>query len=265
MLRKRFGKGHPLVFGHRGAAGLAPENTLPSYALAMALGADVLEFDVHGTADGEIVVIHDPTLERTTSGEGEVRQHTLRQLRQLDAGYQFTRGGADFPFRGQGVRIPTLAEVIEAFPGVPCNVEIKQEHPGIVEEALSIIRRCGATERLLLAAEHDSIMATIRAATSEIPTSFAVGEVVDFMGRVQSGQWEGYQPAGCALQIPPAFNDITLVSAETVSIAHRYGIEMHVWTINDREDAAELLSKGIDGIMSDLPGMARVAVDALSR
>lgn len=263
MLRKRFSKGKPLVFGHRGAAGLAPENTLPSYALALALGVDVLEFDVHGTKDGEVVVIHDPTLERTTNGAGEVREHTLAQLRQLDAGYQFTRDGRDFPYRGQGIRIPTFAEVLQAYPGVPCNVEIKQEEPAIIDTALAIIRKHGAADRMLLAAEHDSIMTSIRAATSDIPTSSSVGEVVEFMGRIDSGKWDDYAPQGSALQIPPRFNDIVLVSPDTLAAAHRHGLEMHVWTINQRDEMDELLAVGIDGIMSDIPGMARVAVDAL--
>ncbi|HYD47615.1 MAG TPA: glycerophosphodiester phosphodiesterase [Terriglobales bacterium] len=262
MLRKRFSSGKPLIFGHRGAAGVAPENTVPSYALALALGADVLEFDVHATSDGEIVVIHDATLERTTDGEGEVRQHTWAQLRQLDAGYQFSRGGGDYPYRGQGIRIPLLAEVLAAFPGVPCNMEIKQGDPPIVEEVLAVIRRAGASDRMLLAAEHDSIMTSIRAAAGDLPTGFATLEVVDFIGRVQANRWDDYQPAGCALQIPPSFNDIALVSADSVAAAHRFGLEIHVWTINQRREADQLLAIGVDGIMSDLPGMARVAVDA---
>lgn len=263
MLRKKSGQKKPLVFGHRGAAGIAPENTMPSYALALALGADVLELDVHASCDGEIVVMHDPTLERTTNGEGEVRAHTWAQLRDLDGGYQFTRDGRDFPYRGQGVRIPTLVEVLRAFPGVPCNIEVKQGEPAIAAEVVRIIEREGARERILLAAEHDSIMAEIRALNSGIPTSFPVGEVVDFMNRAREGMWEGYRPAGCALQIPPRFNDIVLVSTETVAAAHRYDLEMHVWTINQRDEMDELLAVGIDGIMSDLPGMARVAVDAM--
>src|SRR5574340_1218890 len=106
----------PRVFGHRGAAALAPENTLPSFALALALGADALELDVHGTRDGVIVVIHDDTLERTTKGQGAVRDHTWSALSQLDAGYHFTHDGRTFPFRGQGVRLPTLDAVLQRFP-----------------------------------------------------------------------------------------------------------------------------------------------------
>src|SRR6266478_2630499 len=111
-----FSGSKPRVFGHRGAAGLAPENTLASFALGLALGADVLELDVHASRDGVIVVIHDPTLERTTNGTGAVRAQALYELQQLDAGYRFTRDGSDFAYRHQGVRIPTLDTVLKQFP-----------------------------------------------------------------------------------------------------------------------------------------------------
>jgi glycerophosphoryl diester phosphodiesterase len=106
-----FSPPRPRVFGHRGAAGVAPENTVPSFALAVALGADYLELDVHATRDGEIVVLHDAELDRTTDGHGRVCEHTWAEVAALDAGWQFTHDGRGFPYRGQGVRVPRLAEV----------------------------------------------------------------------------------------------------------------------------------------------------------
>jgi glycerophosphoryl diester phosphodiesterase len=254
----------PVVFGHRGAAGLAPENTLPSFALALALGADVLEFDVHASSDGVICVMHDPELERTTNGRGLVREHTWEQLRRFDAGFHFTRGGGEFPYRDHGVRIPTLEEVLRQFPGTPCNMEIKQGEPSIVEEVVRVIRRNHAAQRFILAAEHDSIMTEIRRHAGDIETGFATLEAMDFFSRVQSGDFAGYTAPGCALQIPARYGEIDLVTKESLELAHRHGIEVHVWTINQRDEMDELLRLGVDGIMSDLPGMARVAVDALS-
>src|SRR5882724_9615941 len=93
----------PRVFGHRGAGGLAPENTLPAFALGLALGADILELDVHASRDGVTVVIHDPTLERTTNGSGAVREQAFYELQRLDGGYRFTRDGHEFPYRDQGI------------------------------------------------------------------------------------------------------------------------------------------------------------------
>lgn len=250
----------PLVFGHRGAAGLAPENTLPSFALADALGADVFELDVHASSDGVICVMHDPELQRTTDGEGLVRQRTWEQLQQLDAGYQFTRGGNDFPYRGHGVRIPSLEELLKAYPSMPCNIEIKQAEPAIVEEVVRVIERCGASGRVILAAEHDSIMTEIRRHGGDIATSFATLEAMDFFARVQSGDFEGYNPSGCALQIPSRFGEVELVTKESLAAARRFDLEVHVWTINQRDEMEALVRLGVDAIMSDLPGLARSVV-----
>lgn len=255
----------PLVFGHRGAAGLAPENTIPSFALALALGADVLELDVHASSDGVVCVMHDAELERTTDGYGQLREHPWRSLQVLDAGFHFTRDGRDFPFRGHGVRIPKLEDVFTRFPGIPCNIEVKQAEPPIVEEVVRLIRRCGAEERVILAAEHDSIMQEIRRHAPDMATSFAIMEAIDFFNRIPSGDFDGYRPAGCALQIPVRYGDMELVNNASLAAARRCGLEVHVWTINQREEMDALLRLGVDGIMSDLPGLARVAVDSLAK
>jgi glycerophosphoryl diester phosphodiesterase len=263
MLSIPFTGPKPRVFGHRGAAGLAPENTLPSFALGLALGADVLELDVHASRDGVIVVMHDPTLERTTNGTGPVRERSWPELQQLDAGYHFSRDGHDFPYRGHGVRMLSLEELFRNFPQAACNIEIKQEDPQIVEDVVRLIRRVGAQGRVMLAAEHDSIMTAIRRHAGDIPSSFATGEAADFIARLNGLGFDDYHPAGCALQIPPRFGTIELVTAESVAAAHRHGLEVHVWTINQRDEMEQLLALGVDGIMSDLPGLARVTVDGL--
>jgi len=256
-----FGGPTPRVFGHRGAAGLAPENTLPSFALGLALGADILELDVHASRDGVIVVCHDPTLERTTDGTGPLCQRSLYELQQLDAGRNFTRDGRDFPYRGQGLRIPTLEALLKDFPLAHCNIEIKQADPPIVAQVVEVIQRLGAEHRVLLAAEHDAIMQEIHHLAGDVATSFSTGEVAEFIGRLQAGTLDGYQPRGRALQIPPRFNDIELITKDSVAAAHRCGLEVHAWTINDAEDMRRLLELGVDGIISDLPGLARVVVD----
>lgn len=254
----------PRVFGHRGAAGLAPENTLPSFALGLELGADILELDVHGTRDGAIVVFHDPTLERTTNGEGQVREHTLAQLQALDAGYQFTRDGRDFPYRGQGVRVTTFEDLLRRFPSARYNVEVKQGDPAIALEVVNLVRRLKATERVLLAAEHGEIMDDIRQHSDDIATSFSTPDAVEFFGRVQRGELANYQPPGCALQIPARFGDIELATRENIDAAHALGLEMHIWTINQSDEMTELLALGVDGIISDLPGLARRVIDSRS-
>ena len=255
----------PRVFGHRGAAGLAPENTLPSFALGLALGADMLELDVHASRDGVIVVFHDPTLERTTNGTGAVRERSQYELQQLDAGYHYTRDGHDYPYRGQGLRIPTLEAVLKDFPLTYCNIEVKQANPPIVAQVVEVIQRLDAQHRVLLAAEDDAIMQEIHHLAGDIATSFSATEVADFIARVQTGNWAGYRPSGQALQIPPRFNDIELVTKESVAAAHHRGLEVHVWTINDADEMKRLLALGVDGIISDVPGLARVVVNDFAK
>ncbi|HEY2389125.1 MAG TPA: glycerophosphodiester phosphodiesterase [Candidatus Binatia bacterium] len=249
----------PRAFGHRGAAGVAPENTIVSFRRACADGADVLELDVHATADGEIVVLHDPTLERTTDGAGPVAALRYAEVERLDAGHRFTPdGGRTFPFRGTGVRVPRLAELLHELPGVPLNIEIKQETPSIVAEVVALVR--AARVPAVLAAEHDVIMQAIRGHAPDMPTSLAAGEVAGFIGTLTAGERPTLPPGAVALQIPPRFEDVELVTPATVAAAHALGAEVHVWTINDADEMRRLLALGCDAIMSDLPALARRVV-----
>ncbi|GIW40705.1 MAG: glycerophosphoryl diester phosphodiesterase [Candidatus Binatia bacterium] len=248
----------PLVFGHRGSAGTAPENTLLSFREALECGADVLELDVHATRDGVVVVLHDPTLDRTTDGTGEVRLRSWEEVRGLDAGYRFTRDGTSYPFRGRGLRVPSLEEVFAEFPDARFNIEVKQEDPPIAREVVSLVERFGVATRVLLAAEKDSVMREIRRhARDRIATGFPVGEVVEFLERLDREDFSGYRPAGKALQVPVRFGGRDIVTAESVRAAHELGIEVHPWTINDRAEMEALFDLGVDGLVTDLPALAR--------
>jgi glycerophosphoryl diester phosphodiesterase len=211
---------------------------------------------VHATADGHVVVLHDDTVDRTTDGAGPVRALTLAQLERLDAGHRFRAPDGTHPFRGRGVRVPTLDALCAAHPGVPLNIEIKQDEPPIEAAVLAVLERHGATATTLLAAEHDHIMARIRAAAPAMLTSFATAEVADFFRRVHADDCAGYRPPGVALQVPPTFGDTTIVSRAFVDAAHGLGVEVHVWTINDEAEMDRLLDLGVDGLMSDFPGRA---------
>jgi len=250
----------PRVFGHRGAAGLAPENTLPSFRRARDDKADVLELDVHGTADGEIVVLHDPTLDRTTDGAGPVAALPYAAVARLDAGFHFTPdGGRTHPLRGRGVRVPRLAELLRELPDAPLNIEIKQETPAIVADVVALLRAAGT--KVVLAAEHDVIMHEIRRVASDIPTSLAAGEVAAFVNALQAGERPPLPEGAVALQIPPRYGTIELITRETVAAAHAAGAEIHAWTINDEAEMRALLALGCDGIISDFPAVARRVVD----
>jgi len=211
---------------------------------------------VHATADGEVVVIHDDTLERTTDGTGPVRALPLAALERLDAGHRFRATDGTYPFRDRGLRVLTLAAVLEAFPEVPLNIEVKQREPEIEAAVLVTLDRFAARERTLLAAEDGAIMARIRAAAPDVLTSFSAPEVAEFVFRLRAGQLGGYTPPGVALQVPPAFRDTAIVTPELIAAAHALGLEVHVWTINDEPEMDRLLDLGVDALMTDFPSRA---------
>jgi len=202
---------------------------------------------VHGTADGVVVVLHDETLDRTTDGTGPVRARTLAEVERLDAGHHFAGRG------GRGIRIPTLASLLERFPDVPLNIEVKQMAPPLEAAVLATLDRFAARERTLLAAEEATIMTRIRAAAPDMITSASAEEVAEFIYRLRDGQIEGWRPEARALQIPASYGDIQLVTPESVAAAHARGVEVHVWTVNDEAEMHRLLDLGVDGLMTDFP------------
>jgi len=248
----------PRLFAHRGSAGRYPENTLPAFASAVAAGLQYLEMDVWTTRDGEVMVHHDPTTGRLCDRDISVAESLLDDLRRLDAGFHFSSdGGRTFPHRSQGIRIPTLREVLEQFPAAFCNIEIKQDDPGADLRVLETIRQAGAADRVLLAAEKNSIMNRLRPVCEElsIPTSLSFGETAAFFTWLEDRCSSPYRPPGVALQIPPRWGDRTLVTPDSVRAAHAVGLEVHVWTVNQKEEIEELLELDVDGVMSDYPDL----------
>jgi glycerophosphoryl diester phosphodiesterase len=252
---KRFFAGSPpRNFGHRGASGTHPENTLVSFAAAIERGAQAFELDVHRTADGEIIVSHDDTLERTTNGRGPIRQRTLAELRPLDAGFRFSLdGGRTFPFRGTGVTIPTLREVCETFPDMPMIIEIKQVAPPLEDDLAQVLQSTGADQRALVFSLHQEPVDRFRTIRNGWTTGFGPSEVADFLHRVNTGDWDGYRPAGLAFAVPVHWHGTRIISAPFVDAAHRFGREVYVWTVNDPAEMRALLGLGVDGLITDFP------------
>lgn len=253
----------PLVLAHRGGADLAPENTMAAFQNAVDLGVDILELDVHTTADGTVVVIHDESVDRTTDGTGAVHDFTLADLRQLDAGYEFSPdNGQTFPFRGQGIGIPTLEEVFAAFPDMRINVEIKQSDPPIEAAVLEVIERAGAQQRVLVGSEYDDVMARFRSLAPDIATSAATNEVRNFYLAQLLRVSAIYRPLADAFQVPEYAGSTHVVTPSFVDAAHHHGVKVHVWTVNDAETMQRLLDIGVDGIITDRPDVALEVVSA---
>jgi glycerophosphoryl diester phosphodiesterase len=245
-------KGRPLLFAHRGASRQAPENTLEAFDLAARLGADVLEMDVHLSADGEIMVMHDARLERTTNGTGFLRDHTCAALQQLDAGANFLTSDGAPRFRDRGLTIPRFEDVLRAFPKVAFNVEIKQAAPSMVRQVLALLERVGPRDVLLTAADH-AIMMELEAQAPGCPLGLSAQQA----WAVVRGSYVGGIPPvyrGRALQIPPRHRGLPVATGRVLKAARAAGVEVHLWTINAPRDAAAWLARGVDGLMSDDPG-----------
>jgi glycerophosphoryl diester phosphodiesterase len=246
----------PHLFAHRGASGERPQNTIPAFERAIELGIPYLETDCQATWDGEIVLSHDETVDDQTDGSGPIRDYEFADLQRLDAGHGFTPdGGETFPFRGQGVRIPRLAEVLERFPQARINLEIKEGERNQVEEVVRIVRAARATERVLLAASEDVVMEAIRKLDPGTAIGSSTGDVVAFFEALAEDRWREHQPNGHALQIPPEFSGLSLITEDSIAAAHELGLLIHVWTVNRREQMQDLLDAGVDGIMTDYPAL----------
>lgn len=239
-----------LNIAHRGGGRLAPEHTLVAYENALRVGADVIEFDLHATADGVIVILHDTTVDRTTDGSGVVRNMTLAELKQLDAGYRYTRdGGATFPWRGRGVTIPTLEEALERFAGLPITVEFKQVAPAIVDETLAMFESFGALEQAAFASFDSRPVRRVREIAATTPTALDAQELVGFSA-FDPANPSGYLLPAAVIQPPHV-----TVDAAFVAKARAVGAKVHPWTVNDRERMEELLDFGVDGIFTDDPAL----------
>lgn len=245
-----------MLVAHRGGSGLAPENTLEAFIEAVELwGADMLELDVRLTRDGQVVVVHDATVDRTTDGRGAVAELTLAQLQQLDAGARFVDPEGRRSRAGQGIRMPLFREVLRRLPHTRLNVEAK-----CVEVAAPLRREIeahGATHRVLIAAEHERARRPARGYRGPWGTSREQMIRFVLLGRT---------PRSDILQIPPRASGLDLVSPRRIAAAHRRNLPVHVWTIDDPDEMRRLLALGVDGIQTDRPDrLARVLHEETGR
>ena len=255
--RKRTVRGEwPVNLAHRGASALAPENTIEAFRLAVEAGAGGLELDVHMTRDGHIVVIHDATVDRTTNGSGAVSEMTLHELRGFDAGYNFSPdGGPTRPYRGRGVRVPTLGQVLEEFPEVAVNIEIKAPTPGIEETVLGVLRGANASGRTLVVSTPHAIVKRFRRISAGlISTGASRWEIGVFYISSRLRLERLVRPAYDALQVPIKHRGILVVTPRFVRTAHARDVRVDVWTINQADEMRRLLDLGVDVIMTDRPG-----------
>lgn len=255
-----------LNVGHRGGAGIAPENTVVSLATALLYGAEMLEFDVHLTADGQLVVMHDETVDRTTNGTGRIGEMTLQEIQALDAGYSFTPdGGATYPWRGAGVSAPTLAQVLGAFPDTPLLIELKSADPEIADATVALIDAVGAQDRVIVSSFHDQVIKRVREIAPEMTTGYSEAEALRFVILQRLGLAQFVKPVAPTMQLPEWHGPLRVINPGLLRVLRRQGIELYAWTINDEETMERLLSLGVNGIITDYPDRLQRVLEAQAR
>jgi glycerophosphoryl diester phosphodiesterase len=257
-----------LNFAHQGGAREAPSSTLLAMRQAVAAGAHAIELDVHATADRELVVCHDATVDRTTNGAGAIADLRLEELQALDNAYWWVPGEVvshsrpdpEYALRGRApldpaLRIATLGQVLEEFPNVFLNLDIKQTAPAVApyEELLAdLLRSYERTDDVIVASFHEAATAAFASFAPEIGTAYGTTGTALFLGAVGNGT-EPPVTADVAFQVPTEFLGMTIVDEAFVTAAHRCGIAVHVWTIDADAEMARLVDLGVDGIMTDRP------------
>ena len=248
----------PIVFAHRGGGEEAPENTMTAFTRARDCGVRHIETDAHVTADGTVVICHDETVDRCYDGSGTISDMTWRELSVLR-------------HRDSGEPMPLLAQVLETFPDMYFNIDVKE--PGVEGPLLDVIAEHGAADRVLVASFSEPRLRAVRDIAASDPsravaTSLGTEAVVRLVGAAKTatnpGCWHvpGPRQGAIAAQVPMQQGPIRVVDERFVATAHTLGLAVHVWTINTVADILRLLEVGVDGIITDRPAFVRDFLDA---
>jgi glycerophosphoryl diester phosphodiesterase len=250
----KFRIGRPLVIPHGGGDGLFPENTMYAYEQSQALGGDVIDIDVKVAADGVLVAFHDPTLDRTTEATGPVTALTSTELAQLDAGYDFEVDGT-FPFRGQGIGVPTVEEIMRAFPDTLTTIDLKTPGAEPVQPVCDLLRRLGRSDDVYVGTESNDQPTLFRATCPEIHTSGTSEERQQRRAALEAG--ETSSPIAQLVSQPPLIGDDgkRRITEESLAFAHNSGTAVFAWVIDDRATMEEFIEMGIDGIYTRRPDL----------
>jgi glycerophosphoryl diester phosphodiesterase len=246
------------VIAHRGASGRAPENTMRAFELALEEGADALELDVHISADGVPVVIHDASLARTTGVRALVAETPTERILEADAGARFSADvGRTFPMRGQGIRVPLLSEVLSAFPMVPLIVELKSTAAS--EAVRRTLEERNAAGRCVLMSFESAALELFR----EAPwlTGATSSDTQRLIRRALLGR-EPDAASYAAFSLPERFRGVPLPIDLIARTARRVGKPVHIWPIDSAGRARRLWRKGVAGIVTNYPSEIRAARDA---
>ena len=247
----------PMLLGaHRGGKDEWPENTLMALREAAVRWPEVLlEVDVHSTADGHAVLMHDFGVERTTDGSGFVPMMTLEELRSLDAAHHFTPDRRQsFPHRGTGVTIPTLEEALNACPGHRFLIEMK-DGLHVARATAEAILGAGAAARCIVASVNPAFLEEFRALAPEVATCYDVFSAATMLGALRGGGWEEYTPQHRMLALSPSLKQRFDLTPREIETIREKGILVCFFTVNDAEEMRRLIGLGADSILTDRPSL----------
>ncbi|MDH4148831.1 MAG: glycerophosphodiester phosphodiesterase [Acidimicrobiia bacterium] len=232
--------GGPIPFAHRGGAGDWPENTMPAFADAVALGYRYLETDVHLSRDGVVVAFHDESLERVSDGTGNISEHRWSELAQV-------RVGGSEP-------IPRLEEILRSFPDARINIDTKSD--AVVEPLIDLLRRTGSLDRVCVGSFSEGRLRRVREALgADVCTSLGPRSILRLVLRSFRVPVDAHV-APC-LQVPVRWNGMRIITDRFLDHAHAHGMQVHAWTIDDPDEMRQLLDQGVDGIMTDRPAVLK--------
>ncbi|MBI2571889.1 MAG: glycerophosphodiester phosphodiesterase [Candidatus Schekmanbacteria bacterium] len=249
----------PFLIAHRGGAALYPENTLYAFQEAVHCHqAAGIELDLHLTADGEVVVLHDDTVERTTDGHGRVAWMRLAQLRELDAGWGWTASdGCSRPFAGKGIRIPTLGEVLDQL-SAPLILELKEGSAQLAYRVAALVRQYRAEHRVMIASFLPQAIRWMRRIAPHLLTGVSWPTAV-WLAHLEHLRWPGVFPRFLGqnrfLLIPVYYEGTVVYSPRLLKNMHRRGVPVHLWTVNATDTMSELSDDGVDAILTDHPDL----------
>ncbi|WP_226663345.1 glycerophosphodiester phosphodiesterase [Microbulbifer aggregans] len=243
----------PLVIAHAddSGKGLYPGNTLEFLEKMAAMNVDVLEMDVHQTMDDELVLMHDPTVERTTEGQGAISALTLAELQQLNVAYNWPGEGETYPYREKPQRILTVDEVFQRFPKYPMIIELKTADPEAARSLCRKLRAFNKSNQVIVSSFHQPAIDRFREDCPHVATGAGSDEVRLFALASKVGAFRLLSPRYQALHIPTDYDGILLVTPSSVRDAQAHGVRVEVWTVNDEAEMRRLIAMGVDGIMTD--------------
>ncbi|MDP2342043.1 MAG: glycerophosphodiester phosphodiesterase family protein [Deltaproteobacteria bacterium] len=241
-----------LLFGHRGANLRCPENTVPAFIAAIEDGANALELDVQLTSDGVVVVMHDDDGRRMCGSPGAVSDTPFATVKNWDPGAGFVDAAGARSFARRGLTVPRLADVLQAFPGIPINIDLKSPDPRGIGRVVDVVTALGAADRVLLTSFHDDVVAGVRSSSWSGRVGFSKGDIYSLLF-LPLLVLRRRRARGDRVQLPVKAGPIRLDAPRFIDKMHELKIAVDYWVINDRAEGERLLAAGADGLMSDDP------------